>query len=78
MDHLQTKPGQRSYPPKLRYENSDEIVAQTNIALETIPKANITETNALVYATAKTLQESVGKKGPASKHSTMLGSNGRK
>ena len=35
----------------------DEILAQTNLALETIPTAIITETNALSYATVKALQE---------------------
>ena len=32
-------------------------------ALETIPTVNITETNALIYATVRALQESVGQKG---------------
>ena len=41
----------------------DEILAQTNLALETIPMMNITETNALIYATVKALQESVEKEG---------------
>ena len=40
--------------------NHDEILAQTNLALETIPTVNITETNALIYATVRALQESVG------------------
>ena len=41
----------------------DEILAQTNLALEIIPMMNITETNALIYATVKALQESVEKEG---------------
>ena len=53
----------RSYLPKPRYKITDQIPAQTNLALETIPTVNITETNALNYATVRTLQESVGKKG---------------
>ena len=63
MDHLPTEHGQRSYLPKLRCEITDEILAQTNLALETIPTVNITETNALIYATVRALQESVGQKG---------------
>ena len=63
MDHLPTGHGQRSYLPKLRYEITDKILAQTNLALETIPTVNITETNALIYATVRALQESVVQKG---------------
>ena len=59
MDHLPTKQSQRSYLPKLRYKITVEILAQTNLALETIPTVNITETNALIYATVRALQESV-------------------
>ena len=62
MDHLPTEQGQRLYLPRLRYAITDEILAQTNLALETIPTANITETNALIYATVRTLQENVGEK----------------
>ena len=47
----------------LRNKITDEILAQTNLALETIPTVNITETNALIYATVRALQESVGQKG---------------
>ena len=61
MDHLATKQGQRSDLPKLRFEITDEILAQTNVALQTIPMANITETNFLINATVSTLQESVEK-----------------
>ena len=53
MNHLQTEHSQRSYLARLRYEITDEILAQTNLALETIPTANITETNALTYAIGK-------------------------
>ena len=53
MDHLKTEQGQRSYLPKLRYEITDIIRAQTNLVLETIPTVNITETNALIYATVR-------------------------
>ena len=60
MDHLPTEHIQRSYLPKLRCEITDEILAQTNLALETIPMVNITETNTLIYATVRALQESVG------------------
>ena len=63
MDHLPTEQGQRSYIPKLRYKLTDEILTQTNLALETIPMVKITETNALIYSTVKALQETVGKKG---------------
>ena len=42
---------------------TDEILAQTNFTLETIPRVNITETNALNNATVRALQETVGKKG---------------
>ena len=63
IDHLPTEQGQRFYLPKLRYKITDEILAQTNLALETIPTVNITETNALIYATVRALQESVGQKG---------------
>ena len=63
MDHLPTEHGQRSYLPKLRYELTDEILAQTNLALETIPTVNITETNARTYATVRALQKSVRQKG---------------
>ena len=62
MDHLPTEQSQRSYLPKLRYELTNKILAQTNLALETIPTVNITETNALIYATVKALQEGVDKK----------------
>ena len=70
MDYLPTEHGQKSYLPKLRYEIPDEILAQTNLALETTPTVNITETNALIYATVRAQQESLGK------HPTMPGSNG--
>ena len=60
MDVLPTEQGQKFYLLELRYKITDEILAQTNLALETIPTMNITETNALGYAT---LQESVGQKG---------------
>ena len=63
MDHLPTEQGQKSCLPKFRYEFTDEILAQTNLALETIPMVNMNEMNALIYATVRTLQESVGKKG---------------
>ena len=63
MDHLPTEQAQRSYLPKLRCEITDERLAQTNLALETILKVIITETNALIYATIGALQESVRKKG---------------
>ena len=53
MDHIPSEHGQRSYLPKLRYEITDEILAQTNLALETIPTVNITEVNALIYATVR-------------------------
>ena len=43
MDHLPTEHIQRSYLPKLRCEITDEILAQTNLALETIPTVNITK-----------------------------------
>ena len=76
MDHLPAEPGQRSYLPKLRYETTDEILTLTNFALETIQKVIITETNTLIYATARALQESVGKKSFDSKHPTMTGKNG--
>ena len=52
----------RSYLQKPRYEITDEILAQTNLALETMPTVNIIEINALIYATVRTLQESVGEK----------------
>ena len=61
MDHLLTEQGQRSYLPKLRYEITDEILAQTNLVLETIPTVNITETNALIYATVRALQKPIEK-----------------
>ena len=63
MDHLPTDQGQKYYLPKFRYKLTNEILAQTYLALETIPTVNITETNAMIYATVKALQESVGKKG---------------
>ena len=63
MDHLPTEHGQRSYLPKLRNEITDEILAQTNLALETIPTANNTEPNARIYANVRTLQENVRRKG---------------
>ena len=63
MDHLPTEQGQRSYLHKLKYKIADEILAQTNLILETIPTVNITETNALNNATVRALQETVGKKG---------------
>ena len=47
---------------KIRYVITDEILAQTNLALKTISTVTITETNALIYATVETLQESVGEK----------------
>ena len=74
MDHLPTERGQRSYLSKLRYEITDEILAQTNLALETIPAVNTTETNALIYATVRALQESVGQKGsrPQTPHNVWL------
>ena len=75
MDHLPTEQGQRSYLPKLRYELTDEILAQTNLALETIPTVNITKTHALIYATVKALQESAEKRGLDPKHPAMPGSN---
>ena len=59
--HLSTEQSQKSYTPKFTYVFTDEILAQTNLALETIPKINITEPNALTYALVKTLQESVRK-----------------
>ena len=62
MDSLPTEQSQRSCLPKLRYEITDDILAQTNLALETTPTVNITETKALIYAT-ETLQECSGKKG---------------
>ena len=61
MNHLPTEHRQRSYIPKLKYVITDKILAQTNLALETILTAYITETNTQIYATVKTLQESVGK-----------------
>ena len=76
MDHLPTDQGQRSYLPKLRHEITDKMQAQTNLALETIPTVNITETNVLIYATVRGLQESVGKRGLDLKNPTMLGANG--
>ena len=63
MARLMTAQGQRSYLSKLRYKITDEILAQTNLVLETIPTVNITETNPLIYATVRALQESVGQKG---------------
>ena len=63
MDHLPTEHGERSYLPKLRYKITDEILAQTNLALETIPTANNTETNARIYANVRTLKENVRRKG---------------
>ena len=53
MDHLPTEQGQRSYLPKLKYKITDEILAQTNLTLETIPTVNITETNTLNNATVR-------------------------
>ena len=76
IDHLPTEQGQRFYLPKLRYEITDEILAQTNLALQTIPTVDITETNALIYEIVKALQENVGKRGLDPKHPTMSGSNG--
>ena len=61
MDCLPTEQGQRSYLPKLRYEITDTILAQINLALGTIPTTNITETNALIYATVMVLQDIAGK-----------------
>ena len=55
MDHLPTEQGQRSYFLKLRYKITDGKLPQTNLALETIPAPNITETNTLIQATIKTL-----------------------
>ena len=75
-DHLQTEQGQRSYFPKLRYEITDEMLSQTNLALETILTMNITETNALIYATVGRYKKVWGKKGLDPKHPTMPGSNG--
>ena len=62
MGHLPTEQGQKSYLSKLRCEIPDDILAQTNLVLETMPTVNITETNALIYATVRALQENVGKK----------------
>ena len=76
MDVLPTEQGQKFYLPELRYKITDEILAQTNLALETTPTMNIAETNALIYATVTALQESVGKKGLERKQPTMPGSNG--
>ena len=76
MDVLPTEQGQKFYLPELRYKITDEILAQTNLALETTPTMNIAETNALIYATVTALQESVGKKGLEPKQPTMPGSNG--
>ena len=58
MDHLPTEHRHWSYIPNLKYVIMDRILAQTILALETILTAYITETNALIYATVKTLQES--------------------
>ena len=71
MEHQLTEQGQKSYTPKFNYVFTDEILAQTNLAMETIPMINITEPNALIYATVKALQESVRKTGsrPRTHHS---------
>ena len=46
MNYLPTDKGQRSYLLKLIYEILDDILAQTNLGFQTMPMANITETNA--------------------------------
>ena len=46
MNYLPTDQGQRSYLLKLIYEILDDILAQTNLGFQTMPMANITETNA--------------------------------
>ena len=61
---------------KIRYVITDEILAQTNLALKTISTVTITETNALIYATVETLQESVGKKNLEFEHTTISGCSG--
>ena len=61
MDHLPTEQSQRSYLLKLRYKITDEMLAQTNLALETMPMANITETSALIYATVTDYRKVWGK-----------------
>ena len=70
MEHLSNEHGQNSYILKFRYVFTDDILAQTNLALKAIPMVKITETNALIYATVKT-QKSVRKTGsrPRTHHS---------
>jgi hypothetical protein len=49
---------------KLKSEIPATLLANINMALETIPTSDITETNALVYATADVLLEQMGAKRP--------------
>ena len=62
MSHLPTEHGQRFYLHNIRYELIDDILVQTNVALETTPTVNITENNALILAAVRALQESVEKR----------------
>ena len=65
-------------PSKTQIQNHGRDTGTKILALETIPTVNITKTNALIYATIRTLQESVGKRGLNLKLSTVPGSRGWK
>ena len=76
MDCLTNEQWQRSCLPKLICEIPNEILIQANMAVQAIPAENITETNALMYASVQTLQDKLGYKKPhLSKHNTKSSSN---
>jgi len=60
LDRLRTELSDRSYLPKLRKNIPELLIQNMNVVLETIPTSDITETNALIYAAARTLLEQSG------------------